>query len=417
VANTYAGVFVSEQENGDHQYYRSALATVERQIAELSPAQARGSQGLALQNRAQSLATLAGIRSDTVSLAQTAAVPTAPSSPTIKRNAIVAGLLGLLLGVGLAFGIERLDQRLREPEELESAYELPLLGAIPDSKALRRGGRGSRTGPPSGAVTDAFQFVRARLLYFNVDRDVRTLAIVSAEPGDGKTTVAHWLADAAAAIGSRALLIEADLRRPTMAQETGLELGPGLADVLIGACAFDDAKQTLELGAPGVDREAEHSLDVIVAGALPPNPAEMLQSHAMSEVIKRAKADYDFVVIDTPPLVAVSDALPLMRSVDGVAIVAGMRRNRRDAAQRLKSTLVSVKAPLLGVIANRVKSRNDASYKYGYGYASNAGRPARTSAIMGGDGSAPAETADPAESRPGRLRERQRGSRDNRSDR
>jgi capsular polysaccharide biosynthesis protein len=197
VANRYVEVFVSEQENGNRRYYQAALATVEGQIAKLSPDQAKGAQGLALQNRAQSLATLAQLRNDTVSLAQTAAVPSSPSSPAIARNAVVAAVLGLLLGIAFALLIERFDQRIREPEELERIYGLPLLGAIPDSSALRRK-RGSRPNKPSSVVADTFQFIRARLRYFNVDRDLRTLAVVSAQPGDGKTTVAHWLADAAA---------------------------------------------------------------------------------------------------------------------------------------------------------------------------------------------------------------------------
>ncbi len=267
VANTYAGIFVSEQENADHQYYSSALATVESQLAKLSPSQAKGAQGLALENRAQSLATLAQLRTNTVQLAQAATV-TSPSSPRITRNVMVAGLLGLLLGVALALALERLDQRIREPEELESTYGLPLLGAVQESAALRRGAGGSRSELPSGAVADTFQFVRTRLRYFNVDRDLRTLAIVSALPEEGKTTVAHWLANAAAAVGSRVLLIETDLRRPTLATEVGVKSGPGLADVLIGARTLDEVTQRVNLATVGKDRGTERSFHVIVAGGL-----------------------------------------------------------------------------------------------------------------------------------------------------
>jgi capsular exopolysaccharide synthesis family protein len=366
VATTYAQLFVSEQENGNRQYYESALATVEGQIAKLSPSQAGGAQGLALQNRAQSLATLAQLRNDTVSLAQAAGVPGSASSPSIKRDVIAAGLLGLLLGVALAFAVERLDQRFREPEELESLSGLPLLGAVPDSSALRRGGRGVRGSTQTVEVADAFQFVRMRLRYFNVDRDLRTLAVVSAQPGDGKSTIAHWLADAAAGTGSRALVIETDLRRPTLAEELGVASGPGLADVLIGARTLEDVVQTAEIVSGGGDGADERRLDVVVAGALPPNAAEMLESQAMSDVLRLAKASYDFVVIDTPPLGAVSDSLPLMRRVDGVVIVAGMGRARRDVALQLADTLRSVDAPLLGVIANRVKTRGAGPYGYTY---------------------------------------------------
>jgi succinoglycan biosynthesis transport protein ExoP len=397
VANTYARVFVDEQENGNHQYYQSALATLEQQIARLRPAQARSAQGLALQNRAQSLATLAQIRTGTVSLAQAARVPIGPSSPATKRNALIAALLGLLLGIVLALTIERLDQNIREASELEAIYDLPLLGSVPLNSSLRRSGRGSRPGEPPAAVSDAFQFIRARLRYFNVDRELHTVAIVSSQPGDGKTTVAHWLANAAATMGSRVLLIEADLRRPSVAYEVDLQSGPGLADILIGARSFNEATQAVKLVGTGGGGDDGRSLDVIVAGALPPNPAAMLESSAMADVLRWAKSMYDFVVIDTPPLGAVSDAMPLVKLVDGIVIVAQMGRNRRDAAQRLRATLAAVDAPLLGVIANRVKGRG-AGYGYEYGYSSEQNDADRMPpSTIGTRGAMPARASAPTD--------------------
>lgn len=371
VANTYARTFVNEQENAGHQYYQSALRTVDRQIAKLSPRQAKGVQGLDLENRAQSLATLAQVRTGTVSLAQNANVPTSPSAPSVKRNTIVAALLGLLVGIALAFLVERVDQTIRDPTELERAYGLPLLGAVPLSPALKRSALGSTPQAPPAEVADTFQFIRARLRYFNVDRNLHAIAVVSAQPGDGKTTVAHWLANAVASMGSRVLLLEADLRRPTVAQELGLRSGPGLADFLIGSCSFEAATQTVEFDRPVANGGRNRSLDVVTAGALPPNPAEMLESRAMAELLQHAKSTYDVVLIDTPPLGAVSDAMPLARVVDGVVIVAQMGHQRRDAAQRLHATLTSVHAPLLGVIANRIKG-HDAAYDYTYTYSSDA---------------------------------------------
>ena len=394
VATTYANVFVNEQENANHQYYSAALDTVERQIASLTPSQAQGAQGLALENRAQSLATLAQLRSNSVQLAQAATVPTSASSPRTVRNVTVAALLGLLFGVALALTLERFDQRIRDPDELERTYGLSLLGAIPESRSLRRTRRGQSPGSQSALVADTFQFVRTRLRYFNVDRDLRTVAIVSSLPGDGKTTVAHWLANATAAVGSRALLIETDLRRPTLAEEVHVNSGPGLADVLIGARAFEEVIQRVSLIHAGPDRGSERGFDVIVAGALPPNPAEMLESKAMAALLDHAKSSYDLVVLDTSPLGPVSDALPLLRHVDGVAIVAAMSLSRRDVARRLKETLTSVDASLLGVVANRVKGRG--AEGYGYGYNSYTGATPQTPEPTTGDsnGRVPAESVD-----------------------
>jgi len=377
ITNVYTDQFVAEQQNSNHAYYASALALVNKQLAGLSPQERVGSAGLALQDRAQSLGTLAELRNSSVQVAQAASVPTSPSSPKTKRNTVLGALLGFLLGLGVVFLLERLDRRIREPEDLQAIYGLPLLGVVPESAALSRSRRAKTAGETTNATAalphneeEAFHLIRAHLRYFNVDRELNTLLVVSAAPADGKTTVSYRLASAAARMGSAVLLVEADLRHPTLARRLDLQSGPGLSDVLIDAASLRSATQTIGLGSSTLHRHATRGLDVLVAGAtLPPNPGELIESHAMEALLERARSTYDLVVIDTPPLAAVSDAFPLLRKVDGVIIVGRVGRNRRDVAERLHQTLTGAGAPLLGVIANGFKPGRLGSRGYGYGYA------------------------------------------------
>jgi capsular exopolysaccharide synthesis family protein len=364
IANVYTHRFVKEQQNSNHQYFKSALALVNKQLAKLSPQQRVGVDGVELQNRAQTLELLAELNYETVQIAQVAFPPAHPSSPKTSRNTALGVLLGLLIGMGLAFVLERLDSRIRSSEDLEAIYHLPLLGVVPESHALShpaRGKRGRRAGLlPADA--EAFNLIRAHLRFFNVDSELRTLVIASPAPGDGKTTVARHLAEAEARVGSRVLLLEVDLRQPTLAQQLDIQSGPGLTDVLIGVVSVQEATQSIDLRVPFGEGTNERTLDVLVSGPAPPNPAELLESHAMDAVLDNAKSTYDLVVIDTPPLTAVSDAFPLLTKIEGVVIVGWVGRSRRDAAEQLHQILASSGAPLLGIVANGLKSGGPSVY-------------------------------------------------------
>jgi capsular exopolysaccharide synthesis family protein len=360
IANTYTHQFAREQQGSNRQYFKSALALVDRQLEELPPEQRFSPAAVALQNRAQTLRLLEGLDYDNVKVAQVASIPTSPSSPKTMKNTIVGALLGLLLGLGLAFVLERLhrDRHIDDLAELEEAFRLPLVGTVPESTALARAtGPAASSRALSPAEAEAFRLIRARLRFFNADRDLRTIMVTSAARGEGKTTTARRLAEAAAAAGSLVLLIEADFREPTLAKQLDLQAGPGLADVLIGTIPIEEAIQSVALDTQAQNGGASRRLDVLACGSiLPPNPSELIESHAMSAVLERARARYGLIVIDTPPLTAVSDAFPLLRKVDGVLVVSWIGHGRRDLTERLRQTLERSGAPTLGVVANRVRS-------------------------------------------------------------
>jgi len=364
IANTYSTIFVNEQGSSNQRYYTSALNVLERQLADMSPVQKASTNGLTLQSRAQSLSILAEIRSGSVQIGQLATQPTAPSTPKTKRNVALAVILGLLLGGLLVYVLEHLDRRLRDTDELERIYQLPLLGVVPQSSDLAQTRRSPETGALQvGPESESFSLIRAHLRYFNVDSELHTILVSSASPGDGKTTVAFRLAAAAAATGSRALLLEADLRRPTVHNHVPVDRGLGLSDVLIGAVPFSEAVQEVELEPSG--GQSLRALDVLFAGTLPPNPSELMESSTMKSLLADVRDTYEFVVIDSPPITAVSDAFPLLLSVDGVIVVARLGQDRRFT-ERAHDIFQEVGAPMLGIVVNGSKARESDPYTYSY---------------------------------------------------
>ncbi len=367
IANTFAQQFIKIQSKQQQDAVNQALNLVNRQIAALSKQQLAGQTGQGLQDRAESLKILGRLQNGGAQIVTLAKRPGSPSSPKVARTTLLGLLLGLLLGIIVTFVLERLDRRMKNVEDLEAAYGLPVLASVPR--------RSSYTRPPdvTGVAenlgdAEVFRLLRAYLRYFNVDRDLRTLLVASAAPGDGKSTISRNLAEAAQETGTRTLLIEADLRRPTVAKHYGLAVGPGLSELLSGNVTVHEAVRSIPVATRVNGTSSEVSLDVLPAGHLPPNPAELVESKAMSEVLSWAAEHYELVIIDTPPVGVVSDAMSLLRKVDGVVLVSQLGKNTRDAAAFLRKRLVGVNAPLLGLVANGVKGKEQVAYGYAYGY-------------------------------------------------
>jgi capsular exopolysaccharide synthesis family protein len=359
IANTYVRQFVANQRHANRQFLHSALALIRRQLATLSPVQQVGADGLELQEHLHTIGLLEALGYNNVQVAQETAVPTSPSSPKTSRNTVLGAIGGLLLGLAIAVLVDRLDHRVRDSDTLESLYRLPILGAVPKSSAFSRpteiGGDGAKSLPL--VETEAFGLIRARLRFLEVDRDLRTVLIAAPEPDDGATTIACNLACSAARSGSRVMLVEVDMRRPTVARRLGVQAGPGLAEAVAGGVTIDQAIQSVALG------DGRHRLDVLTAGeALPPSPGELLESRMMDALLAEIKRSYDLVVIDAPPLNVVSDAVSLLTRVDGVVIVGRVGHSRRDAAEELQKILVDSGARLLGIVVNGLKRSGSNAY-------------------------------------------------------
>ena len=368
LANVFARQYIAYRRDSDRAKIRGAQALVQQRINTLTPSQRLNAEGRALSARSDQLQVLASLQTGNAELVQLASTPTSPSSPKVVRNLVIAAALGLLLGVCVTLLFHRLDRRLREPDELEEAFGFPVIGAIPRSTAFARAT--AQIVPNEIRIAhgeaEAFRLLRARMRYFNIDREVRTVLVVSALPADGKTTVAVHLAAAAASSGASALLLEADLRRPTVSQRVGSAASLGLAEVLTHGAELSDVTREISIQNGVSDPSADRaSFDLITAGFPPPNPHELIESKRMADLLPELSSDYDLVVIDTPPLLSVSDAIPLIGRVDGVLIVSRLGATTSDAARQLAFELRGLNAPVLGVVANGLRSRSQAYY-YGY---------------------------------------------------
>ena len=358
VANAYATKVVQFQRSTGRDAVSTARAQLQDQLASLGPAGKHSAQAKALRAREQQLALLSSLQTGNAEVVQPALAPTSPSSPSTVRNAVLGLLVGLVLGVALALIREGFDRRVKDVESLEETFGAPVLATVIDMADAE-------------AATESFRTLRAQLRYFSVDRNIRTVLVTSAVAGEGKTTVASHLAGAAGALpGSRILLIEADLREGDLAEVLGVEQSPGLVQVLNRELDLRAAIQRPKrLGDADAEIGAAPCFDVLVAGATPPNAAEMLESQSMVALLASASADYDLIIIDTAPFLLVADAMPLLRSVSGVLAVASVGTTKRDALHFLRRQLRQVDAPVLGVVANRVLAHDLAGgYGYGYGY-------------------------------------------------
>jgi len=293
---------------------------------------------------------------------ESAAVPSSPVSPQVGRNLGLGLVLGLLLGFGYALLRSQLDRRIRHASAVEKTFGLSVLGSIPKAPVLatrNRQGDGlavltRSTRDQDQAAAEAFRKLRTNLQFMSVDNPPRVIVLTSPQPGDGKSTVAANLAAAMATTGSPVVLVDGDLRRPTVADSFGLVEGAGLTDVLIGRVEVDDVLQQHET--------LEH-LQILAAGGIPPNPSELLGSQAMRTLL-RTLAERGTVIIDAPPLLPVTDSAVLTAVADGAFVVASVGRTHDTELGVALEQLDAVHGQALGIILNGMAPREVYASRY-----------------------------------------------------
>ncbi|MBW7881732.1 MAG: polysaccharide biosynthesis tyrosine autokinase [Caldilineaceae bacterium] len=296
------------------------------------------------------------VRDNNISIIDRAEVPLWRFKPNLPLNLALGVLLGGMLGVLLAFLLEFLDDTLKTPEDIEQKLKLPVLGIIPKLGAKEN--VASAMSDPQSAFSEAYRSVRTAL-QFASDRGVpKTLLVTRTGSGEGKSTTALALARHFAQLGKRVLLIEADLRNPSLRKTLGLAKTEfGLSNLLSGGCTLADA--TLAAG--------EERLQVILAGPLPPNPAELLSGTKLVSALTVVGEQYDQIILDGPPVLGLADAPILGNAADGTVLIVNSAKTRIGAAQAALKRLLAARARIVGVVLAKYDSRA-AGYGYGYGY-------------------------------------------------
>jgi len=291
------------------------------------------------------------LKSSNIRIVDVAETPRGPVRPNTRNDLLAAILAGLMCAVGVAFFFEYIDSRIKNPEELREYLGLPFLGMVPALFNIEGKNPLINNGVPSG-FAESFRGVRTNILFSSAAEELRTVMVTSSSPNEGKTLVAGNLAIALAQAGQRVLLIDADMRKPRIHEVFERPREPGLSNLLVGTAKASDSVQVTSV--PG--------LWVLGAGVHPPNPAELLGSRRFKDFIGSLGSHFDWVILDTPPVMAVTDASVVAHLVEGVLFVVGADMTSRHTARRALEQIQRAKGKLVGAVLNRVDLVHHAYY-------------------------------------------------------
>lgn len=297
-----------------------------------------------------------GARPDArVVVEQRATIPLAPVVPKKVRNLVLGVLLGAMLGVGLAVLRDLTDNTVKSQDTLEEATGTGVVGFIPFDKALHESPAISFDTDNSGTA-EAFRKLRTNLQFLSVDNPPRLIVITSATPSEGKTTTSINIALALAEADHNVVLVDGDLRRPRLAKHLNLLGSVGFSTALSGAAALEEVLQTTRYP----------RLTVLTAGPIPPNPSELLGSTVAKNLLGELRSQFDYVIIDSAPVLAVTDSAILATETDGAIMVARAGKTKRDQLAHATGMLRDVGAPLLGAVLSMMSTRGSGGYNYYY---------------------------------------------------
>jgi succinoglycan biosynthesis transport protein ExoP len=311
----------------------------------------------------------AGITASNIQVVDQAEMPIKPFRPNKKLNLLLAAVVGLFLGVGLAFFLEHLDDTIKTPEDLQDLVRLPSFGIVPEGAyERRRRVESNHSFPvelatsdfPKSMLSEAYRSIRTSILLSSSGNPPKTIAVSSPNPGEGKTTTVMNTAIVLAQTGARVIIIDADMRKPRIHKVFGKENGVGLSSFLSGNAELEAVVQKSKIP----------DLYYIPSGPIPPNPSELLGSVLFKKMIEGLGSRFHYLIIDSPPLLAFSDSVIISTNVDGVVMVVIGGKTPRETLKRSKEVLLQVDARILGVVINRARIRGAeyGSYYHRYYY-------------------------------------------------
>jgi len=392
-ANAFADAYVAWRKEKTQAQIGQAIAAIERKLRSYTKAEQASSDYLILQQRLSDLEILKATATGNYRLLTPATVPSTPFAPRPLRSAVLGFGVGLFAAIGLAFVLEQFDTRLRAPDEVAAILQRPILGRIPTipRRELAEDRLVCLT-HPGGHAAESFRLLRTNLEFMSVDEKVRSLAITSCLQGEGKSVAIANLAVAMAVAGRRVVVVDGDLRRPQLHTFFSLANEAGVSTVVTGQTPLTSALQAFgpsvgveaALALRGPDGNGSFAFDVdgaldlrvLTSGPLPPNPGEIVSSQVFGDIIGRLQRDADIVLVDSPAMLAVGDAVALCSRVSGFLFLVQLKATRRPQLERAAEQISRLPSRLVGIVVERGKE-DSGGYYYYYGYTPDADRQRR----------------------------------------
>lgn len=382
LAQAYATAYTQYRRQLDTAAVASARQGIESQLAQLKAS--GGETGAVYANlfeKDQELSTLQALQGSNAMIVRSASLAV-QIQPRSVRNGALAAALGLLLGVALAFVRDALNTRVRTSTELQSRLELPMLGRLPEPRRRHRTPNEIvMLSDPLSPAAESYRILANNLDFVNLESKAQTILVTSATRNEGKSTTVANLAVALARSGRGVILVDLDVRKPSIADFFSLEGSRGLTTVVLGHATLEEVLAPISVieegsaGDPMFNGSSPGRLRILPVGPLPPNPAEFVGSNTLGTLLGELELDAELVLVDAPPILNLSDTMTLSARVDGLVVVTRLPFLKRSTLHELHRVLDAVQAKKLGfVVTGAASNDSDAGYGYGYGYGHANGR-------------------------------------------